>query len=730
MQLRAIKHQQLEWLLPVLAALITLAFAWYAWQNGDSVQLDVGTQTDVAAVDGFYDRERFEQETYRWGRENAQIRLPAVQGPAILSIRMAGRPGGTPMVIEVDGRPAAEFSVVAQQLRHYHMLWRSPQLSDETTIAFGAEEQSIPPEKRALTVLVEAARLTPTASAAGVPPLFVLLLFGLLGVLAYGIPRLCGANVLVAGVVGLIASGGMAYGWGQARIWFAPYLLIVVIGSAAIAGLLLALRAGMRSSSRLGPGALFACLVAASGLIPFYLALYTASDRQSVEWLGSLLLPLGLALLWAGGSAQSNAQPDKQASRPFWGIRILAACALITAYSYAALHVLDIFAHGIDLRGDFHALYRGAARLLYRTLPLYNLTAITANPFGNTYTAPPSLAPLLLPLAAQPLGQALAAWRIISLLLLIPIGGLLLAAYRLPLRSWPAAGLLLTLTIAPVVSMLGDGQIDILLLLLLTAALWALRAGRDSLVGVCFGIASALNPFIFFMLGFILVQRRWRALATALAALIIIVLATLAIVGRDAILTYIGAVLPTIGLSTSWIENQSLGGLINRLFQTDRIAAQPGLGGNIQTIIYGLGLAVLLLTGWLTRAGRIRADLAFGLWIVALLLALPTSWIHYQVLLIVPFFQAFMLAYEEELHWPAVACYTLAWMLIAQGDRMAFFDGVLLGPFWQLVLSYKLYGMLLLYGAMMLAQHPIQIKRTQTIGNEENVVSSHLPSTT
>jgi hypothetical protein len=72
-------------------------------------------------------------------------------------------------------------------------------------------------------------------------------------------------------------------------------------------------------------------------------------------------------------------------------------------------------------------------------------------------------------------------------------------------------------------------------------------------------------------------------------------------------------------------------------------------------------------------------------------------------LLLIPFFQAFVLARDGAgLRWPTAICYMLAWMLLAHGNLWTFFDQRLHGPFWQLVLSYKFYGMLLLYGAITL----------------------------
>jgi hypothetical protein len=56
----------------------------------------------------------------------------------------------------------------------------------------------------------------------------------------------------------------------------------------------------------------------------------------------------------------------------------------------------------------------------------------------------------------------------------------------------------------------------------------------------------------------------------------------------------------------------------------------------------------------------------------------------------------------QTLPWPAAACYTLGFALVAWADPRAMYDGELRGPFWQLALSAPIYGALLLYAALAL----------------------------
>jgi hypothetical protein len=207
------------------------------------------------------------------------------------------------------------------------------------------------------------------------------------------------------------------------------------------------------------------------------------------------------------------------------------------------------------------------------------------------------------------------------------------------------------------------------------------------------------------LLGFALVRGRWRALAGALIAGVALGALSIGLLGWPAHQTFLRDVLPSTGAGTSWVENQTFNGFLNRLLD-DQVAFQPD-GGALRLATYAWALALTGLTVWLTRpSGGLRADIAYGLWLVTMLLILPAAWMHYEALLLIPFFQAFALARADgyRFPWPAAACYALAWMLLAHGNLWTFFDKSLHGPFWQLILSYKFYGMLLLGGAIVLTR--------------------------
>ncbi len=684
------------WPLGLLAACVALlaglAAGWYAWTAGVAVGVDVGVATDRALVQNFYERERLDNASYRWGRDNPQVQLPLMRGPALLTLRMAGRPGGLQVAIQSAGQTDSAFEVRGAELRRYRTLWYGDGTGDATTITIAAQSERVPPEKRALSVLIDTVRMEPLAVSSAPLPWRLVLVFGLAALGAYALLRGIGLPRIGALAVGALAVGALAVGWSNQRALVAPYTTPLVVAVGVLATLLALAR--WRVGRRLGDDEFVLCLVLAGGLAWAYVAWETVSLNDPIH-LALVLAPLVLA----GGGLLAGRR-----ARAVLVLAALLAHVLLVVQQFGA-----VYGDALNLRSDFHALLRGAARVHFGTLPLYNQTVIKANPFANTFTAPPLVALLLQPLAGMALEQALAAWRALSLALLLPVAALLMRAYRLPLRSWPVAALVMLLTMWPVVSTIADGQLSLLLLALVALAVWGMQRGHALVWGAVLGVIAAINPAFVVLFVFVVVRREWRALLAACGALLIAMLVSTAVFGVATQLVYLLGVLPNLTRNTSWVENQSLSALISRFYEVDRLAPQPAIGGSVGRMGMIASLVVLLTTAWLARAGGgMRLDHAFGLTLTAALLALPVSWIHYEVLLAIPFVQACVAARDAELGlaWPAAACYMLAWLLIGYGDRWLFFDDKLYGAFWQLVLSYKCYGTLLLYAAIVTAMRP------------------------
>ena len=162
----------------------------------------------------------------------------------------------------------------------------------------------------------------------------------------------------------------------------------------------------------------------------------------------------------------------------------------------AALGAQGVFA-------DWHAYYRAAANLLAGAdIYAEGMRLVERNSYDywlqtdGQYVYPPLLALLLTPLAATlDIGKAGDVWLVA---LALAVLGFLWTGARLlgrPLTLESMAPLAtVTLASAPLLLGIRYGQVDILLLLLLTLGLLAHARGRDVLAGLALGVAAAVKP--------------------------------------------------------------------------------------------------------------------------------------------------------------------------------------------------------------------------------------------
>jgi hypothetical protein len=682
----------LAWLLPFL---VTVLVALVGWQFASLVQLDIGALTDGRYIEGFYAREQGADGSFRWSGPDAQIMLPAVRAPAVASLHVSGRPGGSVLTLAFNRQPMAELRLPAEPARRVILLLPgSLPASGYVTLQLAAPGAVAPgqDDPRAIVAALSAVGLR-SLPGATLPPLLPVLLLGGLAALYYALLRLIGVRLGPALMFAAVLGALLATGWGWTRLWVAPYLVPLTVGLAVITALLGAAGTRVARGDQLDEASVLGVLATFTALIPLYLFVdYGWRSIADPQNLPVLLLPLGLGLLWA---------PTR------WRMPLAAAIVVVSA-GYALGKLAAIFSG--DYARDFHAMYRGIRWLVTGAGPLYQIDELRQNPLAATYKYPPPFALVLAPLVQLSFVPALVIWRCINLGLLIAAIVLLLRIYRVPLRSWAGAGLLLLVcNLRALTDTLNYGQLDILLLLLIIAGLPALTkflAARPSLIwGFGLGIGVMFKIYPAYLLGFALLHRRWRALAGAALAAALLLGVSLLAFGPAVHWTFLTQVFATTGAGTGWVENQTFNGLLNRLLVFERLDLVPDGGGPLRLATYVWAAGLTALTAWLTRpGGGMRPGPGYSLWIVSMLLVLPSAWMHYQTLTLIPLFLVFVLARDEpeRLTWPGLACAALAWGLLAHGNLWTFFDRSLHGPFWQLILSFKFYGLLLLYSAMVL----------------------------
>lgn len=356
-----------------------------------------------------------------------------------------------------------------------------------------------------------------------------------------------------------------------------------------------------------------------------------------------------------------------------------------------------------------------AAQTLAAGLDPYDYAIVRDNPlYAHSYVYPPAFAQMLglfLPLG---LHGAIVTWAALNMLLYVAVVAGLLRAFDLAWRS-PGfyAFLIVAFNFRPAIDTLSGGQLDVLILALSLGALVLARRGallRSGIVLASAGLTK-LHPLALGL--FFLPRARWRGLAgMALGAAAIIAVSAL-LAPPNLYVRYVSEVLPGRGgENTGNPENQSLGGFLyrwNGILWND--APAPELAAALKWPAYAasgvLAAATLgaLAFGVMRKRGASarRDDAQFAAAVMLMLLVLPTSWMHYQTQALLPL--AVVLSYALAARSRALLALWLAAVLLMTPANQEIFRG---GEYdnWPLILlqSYKLYGALLLWGALVWMQ--------------------------
>jgi alpha-1,2-mannosyltransferase len=286
----------------------------------------------------------------------------------------------------------------------------------------------------------------------------------------------------------------------------------------------------------------------------------------------------------------------------------------------------------------------------------------------NRGTYPPTFIWCFSPLTRLPVRSAFFVWQALSLACLV--AGLVLLMRETVSRR--AAGWLSLAVIffAPVQLHMVLSQSQFIIFLMLVLVIRALERSRDAEAGLILAAAALLRAYPLAMAGYLVVRHRWRALGWMAAGLAGGALITIAAVGLNTFLDF--RYVPGLITSHYFLSqpgNIALGSFISRMFW--RLSAY-GLVSSLEHLREALSFAVCAAVG-ITVAmrtwarGNDDADTdrrAYSLWIATMILISPTSWIHYLVLLILPFIQITSAAILRRAGRPAVlmciASYVLA----------------------------------------------------------------------
>ena len=303
---------------------------------------------------------------------------------------------------------------------------------------------------------------------------------------------------------------------------------------------------------------------------------------------------------------------------------------------------------------DFYQEW-ASARNYFEGLPIYQRqdeSAVRYVGFDPTvskfpiieYNAhPPTSVLLALPLARLNYYDAFLAWSVLSLLALAATG--VLIARQLPgtLTVWsilPLAALLLWCN--GFRQQMTQGQLNVVLLLLLTGVWAADRSARPVLAGALLGAAMAIKLFPGFLFVYFLARRQWRVPAAGAGSFLALTALTAAVLGPECYRDYVTIALPSLEKYRVYWPNLSLAGFWHKLFNAEGshvipLWQNPALAW---TATLAADVLATVLTAWCAArsCSPRERDLAFALAITAMLLVSPITWDHYFTLLFLALF--------------------------------------------------------------------------------------------
>jgi hypothetical protein len=255
---------------------------------------------------------------------------------------------------------------------------------------------------------------------------------------------------------------------------------------------------------------------------------------------------------------------------------------------------------------------------------------------------PPGILPFVW-LAWLDYPDACLVWNLFSLAALA--ASLVLVAKQLHIRiaSWAILPVLACMVVcSPLRHQLFQGQINLVLLLLLCITWATARQAQPCAAGLALGAATAMKLFPGLLFVYFALRRQWTVVAAGLTALLAINILAVCLMGLQTYYSYVAEVLPQVAQFRSHWCNVSLVGLWSKLFDPTpaggllvplwRSATLAQIGMVVSCAIIVCGVA------WATRGAQTRdaRDLAFGLTVIGMLLLSPVSWDHYLLMLLLP----------------------------------------------------------------------------------------------
>ena len=340
-----------------------------------------------------------------------------------------------------------------------------------------------------------------------------------------------------------------------------------------------------------------------------------------------------------------------------------------------------------------------AARHWRATGSLYDVPAIAADVFGYIYKYPPFYGMLFIPLAGFADITVLHIYRYIDIGLLVVTA--LIWRSIIPTRSWwwwiPT--LIICANLNPVLETLRYGQIDIVIALVCSICYWCLFHDRDDAAGWLIALMTTMKLYPMVLLGYLILRRRWRGLRGFAIGMVVFNSIGVAVVGWPDYVTFVREVMPIIGGTTAYVENQTIYAFVARLVAPSYPLA-PFHDGHWTAVASVLALALIALSALVTlrdvSAKSSLAALQYGLFVMVMALAIPVAWVGYQVPLYLIWLMVVWYALTHQLSIARMSILAASFAVIGFGNFLSFVFRLDVGLVATIIDSYKLYGMLAL----------------------------------
>jgi hypothetical protein len=259
----------------------------------------------------------------------------------------------------------------------------------------------------------------------------------------------------------------------------------------------------------------------------------------------------------------------------------------------------------------------------------------------NINAHPPTSILIAIPFALLDYPAGTLAWNVVSLALLAFSLWLVVRGLGIRFSPWALLPVLAILLASdPFRQQMRQGQLNLVLLSLLTGAWVCDRSDRPRWAGVLVGVATCIKIFPGFLFVYFLLRRDVRATIAGTITVVLLTAATVGILGTSAFETYGTEVLPGMGQWKAAWNNASITGFWSKFFAPgarngtmvalvdNRLIAQLGAAASSLVV-----LALFARRAWQARTLRER-DLTFALSVTTMLLVAPATWEHYFLLLI------------------------------------------------------------------------------------------------